>query len=265
MYVGNAQVKAGKLTDGVASYREAIARKPDLIVAHINLGYTLNLLGQLKDAEETLVKATELEPRSHLAYYNLGLNLQRQRDDVRAADAYRHAIAIKPDYAEALNNYGNVLSSLGRPDEALEAFDRALTFRPGYARAHFNRAYLLDQMGRFDEAIDGYRSAIQYKPEYAEAFYQIAWDLLYQKGEFAQAATELEQGVRFVRSEDRTRSNWDSLLTECRRLKKIDSRLDAYLKGAIKPVGASEACELARQLSACVRNRQLFGESDAAL
>jgi eukaryotic-like serine/threonine-protein kinase len=258
-YIGNAQLKAGKLTDAVLSYRQAIARKPELALAHINLGYALNALGHLKDAEAALLTATKLDPRSHLAYYNLGLNLQRQHDDGRAAEAYRRAITIKPDYTEALNNYGNALTSIGRFAEALEAFDTALALRPGYARAHFNRAYLLDQMGRFDEAVDGYRSAIQYKSDYAEAFYQIAWDLLYQKGEFAEAAAELERGVKFMPSDDPTRKNWDFLLSECRRLLNIESRLDAYLKTGAKRASALGACELA-QLSAWP-HRQLFGEA----
>ena len=245
VYLGNAQVKAGKLEEAETAYRQAIALKPNFVLARINLGYVLNELGRLVDAEKMLGEAVRLDPASFLAYYNLGLNLQRQGKNAQAAESYHKAVSLKPDYAEAFNNYGNALTSLRQAGEALEAFDKALAIRPGYARAHFNRGYLLDQMGRFDEAIDSYRQAIQYKQDYAEAHYQIAFDLLYQKGKFAQAEAELQSGLKFVKPGDPKKSAWDQLLVECNRLLKLQPRLDAYLKGQIKPANAAEACELA--------------------
>jgi tetratricopeptide (TPR) repeat protein/tRNA A-37 threonylcarbamoyl transferase component Bud32 len=244
-YLGNAQVKAGKLDDAEATYRQAIALKPNFVVARINLGYLLNELGRLKEGEQSLLEAVKLDPSNHLAYYNLGLSLQRQRDNSRAADAYRMAVSLKPDFAEALNNLGTSLTALGRAREALEALDKALAIRPGYSRAHFNRGYLLDQLHRFDEALESYREAIHYAPDYAEAYYQIAFDLLYQEGRFADAETELQQGIKFLKPSDPMKTAWDRMLAESRRLLELQPRLDAYLQRKSKPSTAAEACELA--------------------
>ena len=58
---------------------------------------------------------------------------------------------------------------------------------------------------------------------------------------------------------DPTKPKWERLLAECRRLIKLDPRLDLYLKGGMKPAGAGESCELA--LLCAWPSRRLFGEA----
>ena len=59
--------KLGRLDEAEASYKQAIALKPDYAEAHSNLGHTLQELGRLDEAQAS----------------------------------YKQAIALKPDYAEA--------------------------------------------------------------------------------------------------------------------------------------------------------------------
>ena len=258
-YVGNAQVKAGKLADAEASFRRAIRLKEDFVAAIADLGLVLNEQGKLKESQAMLTRAVELDPRNPRSHYNLALNLQRQGNNLRAIDAYRQSIALKPDHAEAFNNLGNSLTALGRFDLAIEAFDKALAVRPRYARAHYNRGFLFDQLRRFDEAEESYRQAIQCQPDWAEPHYQIAHDLVYEEGRFQEALSELDKGVKLVSPKDPTKPRWDRLRAECRRLIKLEPRLDGYLKGAIKPSGAGESCDLA--LLCAWPSRQLFGEA----
>jgi serine/threonine protein kinase len=229
-----------------------------LFAGYVNLGYFLSEQGKLKEAEEVLGKAVELDPQNALAHYNLGLNRQRRGDHAAAVLAYQKAVELKPDFAEARNNRGNSLTALGRHTEAVEAFEKALASRPGYARAHFNLGYVLDQQGKIDEAIASYRRAIEHNPAYAEAYYQIAWDLLYHKGRFAEARDELRRGRKFLSPGDPARSNWDRLLQECERLLALEPRLNAYLKGASGP-DAAEACDLA--LLCSWAHRRLYGDA----
>ncbi len=67
------------------------------------------------------------------------------------------------------------------------------------------------------------------------------------------------QGMKLVSPNDPTKPRWDRLHAECRRLIKLDPRLDGYLKGEIKPAGAGELCELA--LLCAWPSRRLFGEA----
>jgi eukaryotic-like serine/threonine-protein kinase len=258
-YVGQAQVKAGRLADAEKSYSQAVSRKNDFAVAVADLGLVLNEQGKLKEAEAVLRRAVALDPGNARAYYNLGLNLQRQGNNRGALEAYQQSLTLKPDFAEAFNNYGNTLTALGSFDEALAAFDKALAFRPRYARAHYNRGCLFDQLRRFDEAKDSYRKALECQPEFAIPHYQIAHDLVYEEGRFQDALAELDQGMKLISPNDPTKPKWNRLQAECRRLIKLDPRLDLYLKGEIKPAGAGEACELA--LLCAWPSRRLFGEA----
>jgi hypothetical protein len=86
----------GRLEQAEASYRQAIALKPDLIEAHSNLGANLKDLGRLEEAEASC----------------------------------RKAIAMKPDYADALNNLGIILYANGDLDSALESMEKANSINP---------------------------------------------------------------------------------------------------------------------------------------
>ncbi len=258
-YVGNAQVRAGKLADAVASYRQAIHLDQDVATAHTNLGHALSELGKLKDAEATLIRAAELDPKNPRTFFELGKTLQRQGNNPQAADAYRRAISLKPDYTEALNNYGNTLTNLRRFDLAAAAFDDALAIRPHYARADYNRGFLFHMMGRYDEARQSYRQAIAYQSDWADPHYEIAHDLMYREGRFQEALAELDLGKKLVRPDDPKRPRWDRLAAECRRLSLLDQRLDAFLKAEIKPRDAAESCDLA--LLCAWPSRRLFGEA----
>jgi hypothetical protein len=83
--------------------------------------------------------------------------------------------------------------------------------------------------------------------------------MIYQKGKFVEAESELEQGMQFVRPGDPTKARWDRLVAECRRLGKLEPRLIAHLKGEIKLTSAAELCDLA--LLCAWPNRRLYGEA----
>ena len=88
----------------MASYRKALAIKPDYAGAHNNLGNALKELGRLDEAVASYLKA----------------------------------LAIKPDYAKAQNNLGVALQDLGRLDEAVASYHKALATKPDFAEAHLN-------------------------------------------------------------------------------------------------------------------------------
>jgi Flp pilus assembly protein TadD len=75
----------GRLEEAEASYRKAIALKPDSAEAHSNLGNTLQKLGRLEEAEVS----------------------------------YRKAIFLNNDYNPAIAGLGNVLMKKGQHKEGL--------------------------------------------------------------------------------------------------------------------------------------------------
>jgi predicted TPR repeat methyltransferase len=133
--LGNTFKELGRLDEAEASYRQAIALKPDYAEAHNNLGNTLQELGRLDEAEAS----------------------------------YRQAITLKPDYVEAHNNLGNTLKELGRLDEAEASYRQAIALKPDFAQAHFNLGVTLKELGRLDEAAESYTQAVTLKPDDSSA------------------------------------------------------------------------------------------------
>jgi serine/threonine-protein kinase len=258
IYLGNAQVRAGKLADAEISFREAIRLNEKSAVARSRLGYVLNERGKLKEGEETLAQAAAMDPRDPRILFNLGLNLQRQGNNKRAAEVYQEAINLRPDYAEAYNNYGNTLTSLRRFDQASAAFERAIALKPDYSRAYYNRGFLLDQLHKFELAKASYRLAIAHQPDWSEPYRALAFDLMYQDGQFDLALAELQKGMKLVAKDDPRKPRWDRLYAECGRLSKLDPRVTEYLKGEAQPSNAGESCDFAYLCA--WPSRQRFGE-----
>jgi tetratricopeptide (TPR) repeat protein len=103
----------------LAAYERAIAARPDLLKASINLGCLLHQTGRLD----------------------------------RAEGVYREALRANGGDPVLLYDLGVLLDDLGRPDEALEAYRAALREDPRFADCHFNLALLCDRLGRPKDAI----------------------------------------------------------------------------------------------------------------
>ncbi len=95
--LGFALQAQGRLDEAVASYRRALALKPDLAAAHGNLGNAFWELERLDDAATSYQQALALKPDLAEAHANLGLVLQAQGEAEAAVASYRRALALRPD------------------------------------------------------------------------------------------------------------------------------------------------------------------------
>jgi tetratricopeptide (TPR) repeat protein/2-polyprenyl-3-methyl-5-hydroxy-6-metoxy-1,4-benzoquinol methylase len=166
--LGLALQAQGKLEEAVASYRRALAHKPDDAHAHNNLGNTLKQQGKLEEAVACYRRALSHNPDDAHAHYNLSIALQDQGKLDEAVISYERALAYKPDFAEAHNNLGNVLKEQGKLDEAVTSFGRALAHKPDFADAHYNLGNALHDLGKLEDAVVSYERALAYR-DFAEA------------------------------------------------------------------------------------------------
>ena len=104
--LGITQARQNRLDDAVATYRQAIAIKPNFAEAYNNMGNALRNASRFDESIECYLKALE----------------------------------YKPDYADAHNNLGIAYAELGRFDEAVASYTRCLKVRPEHVDAHMNRA-----------------------------------------------------------------------------------------------------------------------------
>jgi Flp pilus assembly protein TadD len=159
---------AGWLDEAVATYRAALAIKPDYADPCINLGNALRLAGRLDEAAASYLRAIEIKPDHAEAHRNLGIvrfELNRREEAVLH---YRRALEVEPGYAEAHNDLGNRLRTLGRFDEALAHYAQALTLKPDYADAHNNLGVAFKMLGRIEEAQRAFKRALELAPKRVE-------------------------------------------------------------------------------------------------
>ena len=101
----------------VAAYREAIARKPDFLEAHVNLA---GVLWRVEDFEGALMHA-------------------------------RKAVELAPGHPYAVRILGTAYLNLNRLDEAEAQFRRALALLPNFSLAEIDLAFTLLLAGRLSE------------------------------------------------------------------------------------------------------------------
>jgi Flp pilus assembly protein TadD len=135
--------ESGQLKDAGAAAQEALRLDASSGEAHNALGICAALNGDATAARSHFERATALEPRSATAWNNLGNAWRALRRPAEAADAYSRAATLAPGWADPLNGLGVIEIDAGRPGDALAYFDRALVLQPDFEEARRNRAVAL--------------------------------------------------------------------------------------------------------------------------
>lgn len=97
---------------------------------HNNLGVTLYLKGDLKQALEQFKAAIRLNPNNIESYVNMGIVYKKQNRLEDALKAYKKAISIKPTCPELYYNLAILYDDLGNFKNAAMAYYRFLKLSP---------------------------------------------------------------------------------------------------------------------------------------
>ena len=166
---GIAAAGRGAGEEAVASFRQAVDLRPDLVAAQANLGLLLVALHRPAEAEAPLQRALAAMPRDAALRNALGVAQEALQRFADAEQTYRAALQAHPGLAEAHANLGNCLRRLGRLFEAEAHLQRAIELAPRFAAAHFNLGIVLQECEEHDRAIAEYRAALAIQPDYVEA------------------------------------------------------------------------------------------------
>ncbi len=159
--------------DDITLWSDVLQSQPDDSWAHNNLGRALVDAGRVSEGVEHYRQALRINPDLPDALHNLGLILASQGRSQEAVELYQHALRIQPNHADALNSLGSLLAEEGRLQEAIELYQRALRIRPGHADAHNNLGNALSDLGHLPEAVEQYLLALRFKPDHAIAHYNL--------------------------------------------------------------------------------------------
>ena len=206
------------------SFSQAVQLNPELAMAHLHLGLTLQA-EQKPGALEEVRKADGLAPRNPVIVAQLAQLLVASGDDRAAipllrdvlaanpgsaAAAYQLALALQrtgavneaipllqkaadgePGNAEILTNLGMALCQAQRAKDAVPVLQKAVALSPGNATAHENLAAAYIQLSQFDDAVAQLREALRLTPEAPQLHYDLGLALK-MKDDDADAIPEFE-------------------------------------------------------------------------
>jgi predicted O-linked N-acetylglucosamine transferase (SPINDLY family) len=186
--------RAGRVSEAVALYREALTADPEHPDALHLLGLLAYQCGDLAAAETLLAEAIRVAPGIAEFHGDFGTALLAAGRPADAVAALERAIALDPQYAEAHTNLGSAFHALGWFDEAVDSFERALELRPDAAEAHNNLGATLRAQGKLAEAVAHYWVALTFRADYPEAQNNLG-NALWERGEVDAALTCFERAL----------------------------------------------------------------------
>lgn len=210
----------GRLEQAERLYRKILKADPNNIDALHLTGAIALQKGNNEAAQTYLAKTIELKPDLALAHSNLGNALTNLGRLDEAVASCRNAIALQPGLAGAHNNLGNALYNLGQLDEAAASYRKAIASKPDLALAHNNLSNTLFGLGRLDEAIASCRNAIELKSDYAAAHSNLIYGLkLKAEPSSSEIKVEADKFGDIVRSRAKPFVNWNVRRDPAKRLR----------------------------------------------
>ena len=154
---GVMRVRQGRHEAATEDFLTAIALKPTLFQAYIDLAQAFQKLGRLDDALKALDRAIEQTP-GQAVLHRARAQLHRLRSENEAAlgdldRAIKQSSSRDPALAGDHLERGLILQRAGRYVDAVAECDRALELQPGWADVHRARGAVLVKLKRFDAAI----------------------------------------------------------------------------------------------------------------
>ncbi len=157
LHEAGAHYRCGRLPEAAAAYRRVLRDHPDHLLATVNLGIVLRLLGQFTDALACCRRALVIEPARFEALSSMGLTAHWMRAAEPAASALTRAVRVDPTVPTGQSRLGAVLLDLGRVAEARAAFENAIALHPTNGGNYSLRANALHSVGAGVAALASYR------------------------------------------------------------------------------------------------------------
>lgn len=161
MRMADSLFRGGRVSEALATLREAIERFPDDATLHHTYGSYCLRAARLDEAEVAFRRALEIDPYLTDAHNMLGVVYLQRKDYGHAEREFEQALAdpAYPTPQLTYLNLGLLYDEQGRHTEALTAIRRSVGIDPKFFKAHFHLASLLDRVGELVEAAREYEVA----------------------------------------------------------------------------------------------------------
>jgi tetratricopeptide (TPR) repeat protein len=252
-----AWVQVGHWKNSITLFKHAISvtenQYPTSANAHNNLGYALELKGDIRAAIIHYKTAIKINPNDIRGYANIGKILSRisRFEEAKtyykaAITHYKTAIKINPNFTKAYTNLGYFFEKIGDIGAAITHYKTAIKINPNpnSVKAYINLGKILSGVSRFEEAKTYYKEAIRVKPNSHIAHYNLA-NTLSRQGNMEKAITHYKTAIKINPNYLEAHSNLGTLLAQQGSLKEAINYFQEALRLKPNLISARKNLEMA--------------------
>lgn len=230
--IGNAYARKGMYREAVGYYTSALKTTTysmEYNQARIDLGFALEKMGRVSEAMASYREAIERNPNADAAYSNLGRIMARSGMVEEGKRYISKALQINPHSVDANCSMAKILIREGRFQEAVESCNRALAIKPDYAYGHFYLASAWAELGGEHKAMRHYRRALELAPDFLDAHKNLG-ALYLKRGELEKARGEFEQVLRIKPDDPGTRQMLTAAVGHMERIESSRARVEKEIE-----------------------------------
>ena len=160
--IGKEYYAAGRYTESLDAYEQAIRLDPNLVKAYVGKGVALEGLKRYEEAINACEQVIRLDPNNPLGYVGKSSVLYQLKRYIESLDACEQAIRLDPNCVIAYAGKSHVLKGLGRYTESLDAYEQAIRLDPNYALSYGDsQSVALEKIRRAREELKALEKAEQ--------------------------------------------------------------------------------------------------------
>jgi len=172
--LGNIYFKEGKFKDAIASFEQALERKPDDAFTVINIANSYQRMGKPEEAERFVIDYLKKGFSDPQLYYLLGTLTFIQKKYDEAIKYYNECISLNADSAASHNALAAIYLVKEDLAQAENHINQALALNSQLTNLQYNRAQLLEKQGKTQEAVEAYRMELEHSPKHFKASYNLS-------------------------------------------------------------------------------------------
>jgi eukaryotic-like serine/threonine-protein kinase len=212
--LGDALLPRFQLTEAIRYYQAAVAIRPQVALGYVRLGFVLCSAGRIEEGVESYRRAVDIEPESAVTRFLLASLSRLGRHD-EAIHHLQAAVRLNPNWATLRTTLGNTLTVRGRYTEALDQYREAAALDPKTSSTRSQIRSILVQLGRGEEARAAWQTALEADPPEHDAWYGYAEFCLFLRREDEYRRARRALLCKFAAATDlvvAARSAWACLL-----------------------------------------------------
>jgi serine/threonine protein kinase/Tfp pilus assembly protein PilF len=185
------------LKKAIEYFQQAVEVDPNYALAHFELSFTYNLIGDYDKSDAEARKALELDENLAEAHIAQAVVKQNAWDWANAESEFQRAIDLNPNLAQAHMLYSAYLSIMGRHEESIAEAKRGKELDPLNPRINLNYGSAYLEARQYDQGIEIVKKTFNLDPNFIPAHGALSLGYM-GKGMYSEAIAEYQENIRLA-------------------------------------------------------------------